>query len=188
MPHPMLDFLKTRRSVKPMLMEGDAPDAAEIATILGIASRTPDHGKLAPWRFIVIEGEARLRAGDMLAAIYKADHPDADAETLAFERRRLARAPLAIGVVSRASAHPKIPEWEQTLSVGAACMNLTLAANALGYGTNWLTEWYSYDRRALDGFGLSPQERMAGFIHIGRSSAPVQDRERPALADIVTRF
>ncbi len=183
-----IDLLRTRRSVKPMLMVTEAPDAADIETILAIASRTPDHGKLAPWRFIVFAGEGRARAGEIIAAAYAADHPGADADTLSFERRRLARAPLAIGVVSRAASHPKIPEWEQVLSAGAVCMNLTLAANALGYGTNWLTEWYAYDRRVLTAFGLGPSERMAGFIHVGRSDAPVQDRERPALGDIVTTF
>ncbi len=188
MSRPMIDVLKTRRSVKPVLMQDSPPAAAEIESILTVAARTPDHGKLVPWRFIVLEGEARHRAGDVIAASFAADNPKADAEALAYERNRLARAPLVIAVVSRVSPHAKIPEWEQTLSVGAVCMNLTVAANALGFGTNWLTEWYSYDRRVLDGLGLTASERMAGFIHIGRSDAPVQDRERPVLADIVTRF
>ncbi len=184
----MIELMKSRRSVKPILMQSGVPDATEIDSILTVASRTPDHGKLVPWRFIVLEGDARHRAGEIIAASYAADNPHADAEALAFERNRLARAPLVVAVVSRVSPHAKIPEWEQTLSVGAVCMNLTVAANALGYGTNWLTEWYSYDRRVLDGLGLKASERMAGFIHIGRSDAQVQDRERPVLADIVTRF
>lgn len=184
----MLDLMKTRRSVKPMLMHGAAPSAAEIETILTIAARTPDHGKLAPWRFIVFEGEAGVRASALIASVFRADNPAADEDTIAFEAKRLSRAPLVIGVVSQAEAHGKIPEWEQVLSVGAVCMNLTIAANALGYGTNWLTEWYAYDRRVLDGLGLQPHERMAGFIHIGRSDAPSQERERPVLADIITRF
>jgi nitroreductase len=188
MPASTLDLLSTRRSVKPMLMRPDSVPEADITRILTLACRTPDHGKLAPWRFVVFAGEARLRAGQIIAAAYAADHPVADAEALAFERSRLARAPLVIGVVSRAQPHGKIPEWEQVLSAGAVCMNLTLAANSLGYGTNWLTEWYAYDRRVLDGVGLSAQERMAGFIHVGKSDAPVQDRDRPALADVVTRF
>jgi nitroreductase len=183
----MLDLLKTRRSVKPMLMQGGGPSAAEIDTILGVAARTPDHGKLAPWRFIVFEGEACVRAGALIAQVFSADNPGADAGTVAFEARRLARAPLVIGVVSSARAHAKIPEWEQVLSAGAVCMNLIIAANALGYGTNWLTEWYGYDRRVLDGLGLAPHERMAGFIHIGKSDVPPEERERPALADIVSR-
>jgi nitroreductase len=188
MPPDMLDLLKTRRSVKPMLMQGAGPSAAEIETILSLAARTPDHGKLAPWRFIVFEGDARHSAGDLIASVFRADNPGADADTVAFEARRLSRAPLVIGVVSSARAHGKIPEWEQVLSAGAVCMNLTIAANALGYGTNWLTEWYGYDRRVLDGLGLKPHERMAGFIHIGKSDAPAQERERPVLADIITRY
>ncbi|MGL4438487.1 MAG: nitroreductase family protein [Bosea sp. (in: a-proteobacteria)] len=187
MPVDTLTLLKTRRSVKPMLMLG-GPDAAEIETILSVAARTPDHGKLAPWRFIVFEGEARVRASDLIAAAFRVDNPDADPDTVAFEAKRLSRAPLVIGVVSTARAHGKIPEWEQVLSAGAVCMNLIIAANALGYGTNWLTEWYGYDRRVLDGLGLQAHERMAGFIHIGKSDAPRQERERPALADIITRY
>jgi nitroreductase len=183
-----LDLLKIRRSVKPMLMSAEPVPAADVETLLTIATRTPDHGKLAPWRFIVFEGEARERAGAMLEAIYKADNPAADADTLAFERNRLARAPLVVAVVSRAAPHPKIPEWEQVLSAGAVCMNLTVAANAMGYGSNWLTEWYGYDRRALSALGVKPEEKLAGFIHIGRPTAPPQERERPALADVVTRF
>ena len=186
MTHPLVELLTTRRSVKPLLMTAGGPSQEEIETILTVACRTPDHGKLVPWRFIVFSGAARERAGEVIAETYKADHPAADADTLAFERNRLARAPLVIAVVSRARAHAKIPEWEQLLSCGAVCMNLTLAANALGYGTNWLTEWYGYDRRVLDRLGLGPHERMAGFLHVGRSDAAVQDRERPVLADVVT--
>ncbi len=188
MSRPLIDVLKTRRSVKPALMSGDAPSTEEIEGILTVAARTPDHGKLAPWRFIVFEGDARLRAGDIVAKAFHADNPAIDADAIAYERNRLARAPLVIAVVSRVRPHAKIPEWEQTLSVGAACMNLTLAANALGYGTNWLTEWYAYDRRVLDGLGLDAFERIAGFIHVGRSDVPAQDRERPALRDVATRF
>ncbi len=184
----LIDHLRTRRSVKPMLMDGGGPTAEELETILSVAARTPDHGKLAPWRFIVFEGEARGRAGEAIADVFAADNPQADEQALRFERVRLSRAPLVIAVVSRAAPHPKIPEWEQTLSAGAVCMNLCHAANALGYGTNWLTEWYGYDRRVLDRLGVGPSERVAGFIHVGRSSHEKQERDRPALADLVTRF
>jgi nitroreductase len=104
------------------------------------------------------------------------------------ERDRLARAPLVIAVVSRAAPHVKIPEWEQVLSAGAAAMNLVTAAHALGYGANWITEWYAYDRAVLDALGLAPHERIAGFIHIGRPPGPPEDRPRPPLAEIATRF
>ncbi|KAB2878790.1 MAG: nitroreductase [Pseudorhodoplanes sp.] len=183
-----LDLLKTRRSVKPIELSGPAPDAADIDTLLTIASRVPDHGKLAPWRFIVIEGGARLRVGEWIAAAFRDDHPDATADQLAFEAARLARAPLVIGVVSRAAPHAKIPEWEQVLSAGAAAMNLLHAAHALGYAASWLTEWYAYDRRVLDALGLARGERIAGFVHIGRPGRPPEDRPRPALSDIVTRL
>ncbi len=100
----------------------------------------------------------------------------------------LARAPLVIGVVSRAGTHAKIPEWEQQLSAGAASMSLVIAAHAMGYAASWITEWYAYDRRVLDALGLSANERMAGFVHIGRPAKPPEDRERPKLETIVTRF
>lgn len=183
-----LELLKTRRSVKPMELTGPGPAAAEIDTILTVASRVPDHGKLAPWRFILFEGEPRIAAGEKIAAAFLADHPEATPEQMEFERQRLARAPLVIAVVSRAGAHVKIPEWEQTLSAGAATMSLVFAAHALGYAANWITEWYAYDRRVLDAFGLSPQERIAGFVHIGRPTRTAEDRPRPPLSEIVTRY
>jgi nitroreductase len=185
---PVLDALARRRSVKPMLMSQEAPSAAHVETMLTIAARTPDHGKLVPWRFVVIAGEARERLGEGLAALFAADNPEADAGMLAFERKRLMRAPVVIGVVSRAQPHAKIPEWEQVLSAGAVCMNLSHAAFALGYAANWLTEWCAYDRRALALFGLKPEERMAGLIYIGRPTQPPEERERPALADVVTHL
>jgi nitroreductase len=183
-----LELLQTRRSVKPIELAGPAPSAAELDTILTIAARVPDHGKLVPWRFIVFEGEARQAAGETIAAVFRADHPEAKPEHVEAERQRLARAPLVIAVVSRAGPHVKIPEWEQVLSAGAAAMNLVHAAHALGYAANWITEWYAYDRRVLDGLGLAPNERIAGFVHIGRPAQPPTDRPRPPLEEIVTRF
>ena len=103
----------------------------------------PDHGKLTPWRFIVFEGEARAKAGEAIAAAFQAKYPDCKPEHVENERKRLARAPLVIAVVSRAAPHVKIPEWEQVLSAGAAAMSLVLAAHALGFGANWITEWYA---------------------------------------------
>ena len=108
-----LQLLKTRRSVKPMELTGPAPSEAEIASLLTIASRVPDHGKLKPWRFIVFAGDARIAAGETIAAAFRANRPDATPEQIEFERNRLARAPLVIAVVSRAGPHVKIPEWEQ---------------------------------------------------------------------------
>ena len=183
-----LHLLKTRRSVKPMELVGPGPSAAEIDTLLTIAARVPDHGKLTPWRFIVFTGDARLTAGEVIAEAFRADRPDATADQLEFERQRLARAPLVIAVVSRAGPHVKIPEWEQQLSAGASAMSLVLAAHALGYAASWITEWYAYDRRVLDALGVAAGERIAGFVHIGRPAKPPEDRARPALATIVTRY
>jgi len=183
-----LQLLKSRRSVKPMELGGPPPTAAEIDTLVTIAARVPDHGKLAPWRFILFEGDAREAAGAIIADVFRAGRPDATPEQIEFERRRLARAPLVIAVVSRAAPHVKIPEWEQQLSAGAAAMNLLLAAHAMGYAATWITEWYAYDRAVLDRLGLAPHERMAGFVHIGRPAKPPEERDRPKLEAIVTRF
>ena len=183
-----IDLLKTRRSVKPIELTGPGPAAGELDTLLTVASRVPDHGKLTPWRFIVFDGDARLKAGDTIERIFRADHPEATEDQVAFERNRLARAPLVVAVVSCAAPHVKIPEWEQVLSAGAAAMSLVLAAHALGYGASWITEWYAYDRGVLDAFGLAPHERIAGFIHIGRPPGPPEDRPRPPLNEITVRF
>jgi nitroreductase len=171
-----------------MELTGPGPTRPEIDTLLAIASRVPDHGKLAPWRFIVFEGDARFAAGEAIVATFAADRADATADQLEFERRRLARAPLVIAVVSRAAPHVKIPEWEQQLSAGAAAMSLVLAAHAMGYAASWITEWYAYDRRVLDKLGVAPNERIAGFVHIGRAAKPPDDRERPSLAAIVSYY
>ena len=183
-----IDLLKTRRSVAPHKLGGPEPTPEEIETLLTIAARVPDHGRLFPWRFIVIAGEARRRIGEAIGRAFQADNPSASAETLEFERNRLARAPLVIAVVSRAAPHVKIPDWEQVMSAGAACMSLVVAANAMGYATSWITEWYAFDRRVLEALGLAPGERIAGFVHIGRPVKPTEDRPRPPLNEIVTRY
>ncbi|HEX3506535.1 MAG TPA: nitroreductase [Xanthobacteraceae bacterium] len=183
-----LKLLTTRRSFKPVELAGPPPSPAEIDTLLTVASRVPDHGKLAPWRFILFEGDAREKAGDAIASAFKVKYPDAKADQIEVERGRLVRAPLVVAVVSRASPHVKIPEWEQVLSAGAAAMNLVLAAHALGYGASWITEWYAYDRAVLDALGLAPHERIAGFVHIGRPPGVPEDRPRPPLSEIATRF
>ena len=185
--HP-IDLLRTRRSLKPIELTGPGPSPADLDTLLTIASRVPDHGKLIPWRFIVFEGDGRRKAGDAIAAAFVAKYPDAKPEQIEFERNRLARAPLVVAVVSRAAPHVKIPEWEQVLSSGAAAMSLVVAAHALGFGATWITEWYSYDRAVLDALALAPHEKITGFVHVGRPVQPPEDRPRPALADIVTRF
>jgi nitroreductase len=183
-----LSLLRTRRSVKPIELGEPAPAGSEIDTLLTIASRVPDHGKLSPWRFIVFEGSARNAIGETIAEAFRSDRPDATADQIEFERKRLARAPLVIAVVSRAAPHVKIPEWEQVMSAGAATMNLVTAAHALGYAANWITEWYAYDPRILRAMGLADHERIAGFVHIGTPAKPPEDRPRPELSEIVTRY
>jgi nitroreductase len=183
-----IDFLKTRRSVKPREMDGPGPSPAELDTILTIGARVPDHGKLAPWRFIVFEGDARARAGEVIAAALARNKPDASAADLEAAKSALTEAPLVIGVVSTIKPHPKVPPWEQELSAGASCMNIVSAATALGYGANWLTGWFAFDRHVLEGLGLAAHEKIAGFIHIGKPTRPNEDRPRPDLAEIVTRF
>jgi nitroreductase len=171
-----------------MELTGPGPSAAELETLLTVAARVPDHGKLTPWRFIVFSGEARRKAGETIAGTFRAEHPQATSEQIEFECNRLARAPLVVAVVSRAAPHVKIPEWEQILSAGAAAMSLVMAAHALGYAANWITEWYAYDRRVIEALGVKPHERVAGFVHIGRPGRPPEERPRPPLSDIVTYY
>ncbi len=183
-----LELLKLRRSVKPREMSGPGPSPAELETILTIGARVPDHGKLAPWRFIVFEGDARARAGDVIARVFARKNPAAPAAEVEIEKRRMMEAPLVIGVVSVVKPHPKVPPWEQELSAGASAMNIVTAATALGYGANWLTGWFAFDRDVLAELGLQADEKLAGFIHIGTVTRPNEDRPRPLLSDIVTRF
>ena len=183
-----IELLKIRRSVKPREMSGPGPSPTELETILTIGARVPDHGKLAPWRFIVFEGDARARAGEAIAGVFARKNPNASPAEIDVEKRRLADAPLVIGVVSLTKPHPKVPPWEQEMSAGASAMNIVTAATALGYGACWLSGWFSFDRDVLDAFGLKADEKLAGLIHIGTVSKPSEDRPRPALSDIVTRF
>ena len=183
-----IELLKVRRSVKPREMTAPGPSASELETILTIAARVPDHGKLTPWRFIVFEGDARLRAGEIIAKVFAQKNPQAAPSDIEAEKKRLTDAPLVIAVVSFIRPHPKVPAWEQELSAGASAMNIVTAATALGYGACWLTGWFAFDRDVLDGLGLKADEKLAGFVHIGTPSKPSEDRPRPALSEIVTRF
>lgn len=182
----LIEFLKTRRSMPAFQMKEPGPSKEEIEEILTLATRVPDHGKLAPWRFIVMTGDARKRITMELARIAKADKPDLSDEMVQVEETRFLRAPVVVAVVSKAGPHMKIPEWEQIMSAGAVCLNMVIAANALGYVSNWLTEWMAFDERAYRILGVEPGEKVAGFIHIGSTDFPVVERPRPALADIVT--
>ncbi len=183
-----LDLLLSRRSGSAKAMIGPGPTDDQLKTLLACAARVPDHGKLAPWRFIVFRDEARARVGSILEdAIRKAD-PAASPERLAQERTRFLRAPLVIGVISNPRQGVPIPEWEQHLSAGASCQTLVIAAHAMGFVANWITEWYAYDRNVLTALGLSPEERVAGFIYIGHPKDPLVERPRPDLATIVATY
>ena len=183
-----LDLLKTRRSSRIIDLKEPGPGPADLETILTIASRVPDHGKLAPWRFIVFEGEGRAKAGALFAEIVAKKDPEATEKRLEEERNRFLRVPLVVAVVSSAAPHVKIPEWEQVMSAAASCQNMLVAALALGYGATWISEWPTYDADARAALGLAEHERVAGFIYMGTPAQPLEDRPRPALSDVVTRF
>lgn len=185
----MLELLSSRRSAKPQTLAAPAPTGEELDRILTIAARVPDHKKVVPWRFIVFEGEARREIGEVFAQACRAEDAMEPSEVrLETERQRFLRAPLVVAVISRVKPTPGAPEWEQILSAGAACFNLCLAANASGFATCWITEWIAYSPRVRAALGLADNERVAGFVYIGTASERQPDRERPVLADIVTRF
>lgn len=181
-------LLQNRRSPNIPELKEPGPSEAEIEILLTAASRVPDHGKLEPWRFIVLTKAGRGALTEALAACFRNDHPQATPDQIEKERARFAGSPLIVAVVSRAGPHAKIPEWEQILSAGAVCMNLVTAAHALGYGASWVTGWPAYDRSCLDLLGVTANERVAGIIHIGTPPGSREDRPRPKLSDIVTRL
>ena len=169
-------------------MTGPGPTPDELRTILTAGVRVPDHKKLFPWRFILFEGDGRKRMGELLAEVTLAEDPKASEDRIAMERYRFQRAPVVIGVVSRVRDNIPIPLWEQELSAGAVCQNILLAAHAMGYVGNWLTEWYAFHPRISDALGLKSGERIAGFIYIGKPAEPLEERVRPVLDDLITRF
>lgn len=181
-------YMQSRRSIPAAQLGPPGPSRAEIESMLAIAARVPDHGKLAPWRFIVYAGAVRERLGERLLELARRHNRDLSEAMAEIERTRLTRAPVAVAVVSRAAPHPKIPEWEQVLSAGAACMNLLIAANAHGYAANWLTEWMTFDAEAAAILGVAAEERIAGIIHVGTPQQPPFERARPDLAAITTWF
>lgn len=184
----VLDFLLTRRSKPIAELKEPGPSQSEIATLLTAASRVPDHGRLAPWRFILYRGDQRHEIGKRLAKLAESRQGPLPENRHEQELTRFSRAPLVIGVVSSPREHPKVPQWEMFLSGGAAAMNLLLAANALGYGANWITNWYSDDEEGRRILGLGPEERVVGFIHIGSFEGEVQERLRPELPQIVSDY
>ncbi|WP_242139791.1 nitroreductase [Sphingomonas sp. TREG-RG-20F-R18-01] len=182
-----LSLLATRRSGKPRDLVAPGPDAAELETILTIAARTPDHGKLAPWRFVVVAPGQRAALADVITTAYRAERPQAGATEIAALVQFAEQAPTLVVVLSAPRTESHIPLWEQELSAGAACMNLLHAAHALGYAGGWLTGWPSYSAAVRDAFGSDP-ERIAGFMFLGTPSRQLDERPRPDLANIVTNW
>jgi nitroreductase len=176
-----LAFLARRRSASAMSLREPAPSDSELASLLRLAARVPDHGKLAPWRFVVLKGEAKQR---FVAGLEVIAAPRQDAEKLRAKLGKLRAPPLAVAVVSRLRPGD-IPDWEQRLSAGAACMTLIIAAQAMGYGANWITDWYAYDPEALALLGVAGEEKIAGFIHLGTPGEPPMERARPELDEVV---
>ncbi|GHC65037.1 nitroreductase family protein [Neogemmobacter tilapiae] len=177
-------FLAARQSYPAKAMTGPAPSRSELEPILQAALRVPDHGKLEPWRLIVLERAAL----DRLAAFaeQRAAETGLDAEQAAKGRGQFARSQLCIAVVSAPVSGTKVPESEQILSAGALCQNLLNAAQAAGWAACWLSGWPSYDRGFLElGLGLAPHESIAGFVHLGTQGTPAPDRPRPDLARVV---
>ena len=184
----VLRLLETRRSASAKAMSGPGPSAEQIDRLLEIAVRVPDHGKLAPWRFIVFEKDARTKVGDILASRWAELYPAHGDDMLAMQRATFERAPLVIGVVSHTVEHPKVPEIEQILSAGAVCHNMLLAATAMGFAAQWISGWYAYDRPVLDAIGLDRDETIAGFVYIGTSTEKLTDRPRPDHKALTSRW
>jgi nitroreductase len=184
----LLTFLKTRKSASAKAMGGPGPDAAQLRDILSIAVRVPDHGKLNPWRFVLFEGAARGQVGDRFAARFAELHPDYPAENITFQKGLFLRAPVVVAVVSTAAVHAKIPVWEQQMSAAAVCFNLVLAAQSLGFDSQWQSDWVAYDAGAKAAMGVSASENVAGLIYVGTSSVALEDRPRPDAAALTTRW
>lgn len=177
-------FLQKRRSVPAKTMSGPGPNADEVLALIEIAARVPDHGKIAPWRFIQYGSDYCKQLGEIIETRFKEINSDYSEEVLEIERGRFTRVPVVIGIISAPKDHPKVPEWEQVLSAGAAAMNLLSGANALGYDAQWLSEWVAFDEVLAPKFGVKPGEKLAGFIHIGKKQMPKTERDRPQIGSV----
>jgi nitroreductase len=180
-----LNYLLRRRSCPMKFITEPGPSNNEIQTILTVASRVPDHGKLFPWYFIVISGDNKQKLASLLRDTWKKEDPKATDAKLQLEYERFNRAPVIIVVVSKIR-EGKAPVWEQILSAGAATQNLILAASCLGYASNWVTEWYTYSKAFRQLLGVSDNENIAGFVYIGSKEEEPMERDRPELENIVT--
>ena len=183
-----LSLLARRRSTVAKNLADPGPTQDELETLLRIASRVPDHGKLSPWRFIVFRGEARKSFGDVLARAFQRDEPDAGSARVDIERNRFMRAPVVTAVISHRHEDHKIPVWEQELSAGAVCQNILIASSAMGYAAQWLTEWYAYHPDIDEALQLQSNERVAGFIYIGTATCDPMERKRPDPSSLVSHW
>lgn len=183
-----LDLLLRRRSASAKALREPGPDSAALALILRAGTRVPDHGKLAPWRFLLFEGQARRAAGEVLAEAFRSRETSAGETQIAFERGRFLRAPCVLAVISSPKAGTPIPEWEQRLSSAAVCQTMLIAATALGLGAQWITEWYAYDAAVARAFGLDGEERFAGFLYLGTPAEPLSERPRPDPESLLERW
>ena len=181
-----LQLLKTRRSVLSRNLSTPGPDKQQLQTILEIASRVPDHRKLEPWRFIIIEEDNRKKLGERFCEIRK-NSCKLTIEQITAEQNRYNHAPTVIVVVFSPVEH-KTPVFEQLLSCGAVCQHINLASSALGFSSQWVTNWCSFDKLAQEELGLLPHESIAGFFHIGTAACTPNDRQRPDLKDKVIYY
>ena len=182
-----LPLLATRRSGRPRDLIAPGPDAAQLDQILAIAARTPDHGKIAPWRFVVVGPEQRDTLATVITTAYRAERPQAAATEIAALEQFAQQAPTLVVLLFSPRTASHIPLWEQELSVGAVGMNLLHATHALGFAGGWLTGWPSYSDAVRDAFGAEP-ERIAGFFFLGTPGRPLEERPRPDLSAIITKW
>ena len=184
----VLAFLKSRKSASAKAMSEPGPSRAQLDEILEIAVRVPDHGKLSPWRFILIEGEGRARIGQGFAEVWAKNNSTHGRESLDFQSGLFMRAPVILVVVSAAAVHGKIPVWEQQMSSAAVCYNAVLAATALGFDAQWQSDWVAYDEGAKAVMGVTEAEKISGIIYIGTASIALEDRPRPVVSCLLTRI
>jgi nitroreductase len=188
MASPIIDFMLARGSAPIHELKEPGPGDEEIALMLRVATRVPDHGRLEPWRFILYRGRARFEIGEALAELVDTVEGPQPEGRKQKERERFSRAPLVIGVVSSPKPNAKIPQWEMFLSGAAAAMSLLIAANGLGYGANWITNWYADVPEGRRLLGLAPHERVIGFVHIGSYEGPPPERPRPDVAKLYADY
>ena len=183
----MIEALRLRRSTAADFLQEPGPDDVQLQTILEIATRAPDHRRVVPFRFIVFAGDARARAGDVFSKI-AIQKQGADENQQNIERGRFMRAPVIVGVVACLDEGHRTPVWEQTLTVGAVCQNMLIAAGVHGFAAQWLTEWVCFDKDVDAAFGLSDTEKLAGLMYIGSAREEPKERPRPDAQSLTSFF